>query len=106
MISRTQSQELFAEALKYIPGGVNSPVRAFRAVGGQPFFVNKAHGARVGDVEGNEYVDYVCTWGPAILGHAHPRIIQAVQQAAEDGTRFGIPNPVEVTMGKLIATAV
>src|SRR5437870_3250717 len=106
MISRTQSQELFAEALKYIPGGVNSPVRAFRAVGGQPFFVNKAKGARVWDVDGNEYLDYIGTWGPAILGHAHPRIIKAVQQAAENGTSFGIPNPFEVTMAKLICSAV
>ena len=106
MISRANSEALFADALKYIPGGVNSPVRAFRAVGGQPFFVNKAQGARVWDVDGNEYVDYVCTWGPAILGHAHPRIVKAVQQAAENGTSFGIPNPFEVTMAKLICTAV
>src|SRR5881394_1590223 len=106
MISRTRSQELFAEALKYIPGGVNSPVRAFRAVGGEPFFVAKAKGARVWDVDGNEYIDYVCTWGPAILGHAHPKIIKAVQQAAEHGTSFGIPNPFEVTMAKLICSAV
>ena len=70
MIRRTKSDQLFAEALKHIPGGVNSPVRAFRAVGGQPFFVNKAKGAHVWDVDGNEYVDYVGTWGPAILGHA------------------------------------
>src|SRR5881628_1018909 len=106
MISRAKSEQLFSEALKYIPGGVNSPVRAFRAVGGQPFFVNKAKGARVWDVDGNEYVDYVGTWGPAILGHAHPRIIQAVQQAAQAGTSFGIPNPFEVTMAKLIREAV
>src|SRR5438067_1296808 len=102
MRSRSKSEQLFAEALKYIPGGVNSPVRAFRAVGGQPFFVNKARGARVWDVDGNEYVDYVGTWGPAILGHAHPKIIKAVQQAAENGTSFGIPNPLEVTLAKLI----
>src|SRR5437867_5116582 len=106
MISRTKSEQLFAEALKHIPGGVNSPVRAFRAVGGKPFFVNKAKGARVWDVDGNEYVDYVGTWGPAILGHAHPRIIRAVQQAAENGTSFGIPNPLEVTMAKLICARV
>src|ERR1051326_4284027 len=97
-----QSKKLFAEALKYIPGGVNSPVRAFRAVGGEPFFVNKAKGAHVWDVDGNEYIDYVCTWGPAILGHAHPKIISAVKAAAERGTSFGIPNPLEVTMAKLI----
>jgi glutamate-1-semialdehyde 2,1-aminomutase len=102
MTSRTKSEQLFAEALKYIPGGVNSPVRAFRAVGGQPFFVNKAKGARVWDVDGNEYLDYVGTWGPAILGHAHPRIIKAVQAAAQDGTSFGIPNPFEVTLAKMI----
>ena len=106
MISHAKSEALFAEALKYIPGGVNSPVRAFRAVGGQPFFVNKAKGARVWDVDGNEYIDYVCTWGPAVLGHAHPKIIKAVQQAAENGTSFGIPNPFEVTMAKLICAAV
>ena len=102
MISRTKSDQLFAEALQFIPGGVNSPVRAFRAVGGQPFFVNKAKGARVWDVDGNEYIDYVGTWGPAILGHAQPRIIKAVQEAAEHGTSFGIPNPFEVTMARLI----
>jgi len=101
-----KSQQFFAEALKYIPGGVNSPVRAFRAVGGQPFFVNRAKAARVWDVDGNEYLDYIGTWGPAILGHAHPRIIKAVQQAAENGTSFGIPNPFEVTMAKLICSLV
>ncbi len=106
VISRAKSESLFTEALKYIPGGVNSPVRAFRAVGGQPFFVNKARGARVFDVDGNEYVDYVCTWGPAILGHAHPKIVKAVQLAAEHGTSFGIPNPFEVTMAKLVCVAV
>jgi glutamate-1-semialdehyde 2,1-aminomutase len=104
MISRTKSELLFAEALKHIPGGVNSPVRAFRAVGGQPFFVTKAKGARIWDVDGNEYLDYVGTWGPAILGHAHPQIIQAVQAAAENGTSFGIPNPSEVALAKLICS--
>jgi glutamate-1-semialdehyde 2,1-aminomutase len=102
MTTRTNSERLFAEALKYIPGGVNSPVRAFRAVGGQPFFVNKAEGARLWDVDGNEYLDYVGTWGPAILGHAHPKIIKAVRAAARHGTSFGIPNPFEVTLAKMI----
>src|SRR5437899_1092772 len=106
MVSRSKSEALFTEALKYIPGGVNSPVRAFRAVGGQPFFVNKAKGAHVWDVDGNEYVDYVGTWGPAILGHAPPKIIKAVQDAAEKGTSFGIPNPFEVRMAKLICSLV
>ena len=101
-----KSKKLFSEALKYIPGGVNSPVRAFRAVGGQPFFVNRARGARVWDVDGNELIDYVCTWGPAILGHAHPKIISAVKSAADRGTSFGIPNPFEVTMAKLICSFV
>ncbi|HEU0010029.1 MAG TPA: glutamate-1-semialdehyde 2,1-aminomutase [Verrucomicrobiae bacterium] len=105
MISRARSEALFAEALRHIPGGVNSPVRAFRAVGGQPFFAQRAKGARVWDVDDNEYIDYVGTWGPAILGHAHPKIIHAVQQAAELGTSFGIPNPAEVTMAKLICEA-
>jgi glutamate-1-semialdehyde 2,1-aminomutase len=106
MMSRAASEQLFAQALQYIPGGVNSPVRAFRAVGGTPFFVQRAKGARVWDVDGNEYLDYVCTWGPAILGHAHPKIIQAVQRAAEQGTSFGIPNPQEVALAKLICSAV
>jgi len=105
MISRVKSEQLFAEALKLIPGGVNSPVRAFRAVGGQPFFVNRAAGARVWDVDGNEYIDYVGTWGPAILGHAHPKIIEAVQNAARQGTSFGIPNPYEVEMARMICGA-
>jgi glutamate-1-semialdehyde 2,1-aminomutase len=106
MISRAKSDALFAEALSYIPGGVNSPVRAFRAVGGKPFFVNKARGCRVWDVDGNEYIDYVGTWGPAVLGHAHPKIISAVKAAADLGTSFGIPNPFEVTMAKLICSLV
>jgi glutamate-1-semialdehyde 2,1-aminomutase len=106
MIARAQSEALFAEALKYMPGGVNSPVRAFRAVGGRPFFVCRAKGAYVWDVDGNKLIDYVLTWGPAILGHAHPKIIAAVKAAASHGTSFGIPNPFEVTMAKLICDLV
>ncbi|HEX4349337.1 MAG TPA: glutamate-1-semialdehyde 2,1-aminomutase, partial [Verrucomicrobiae bacterium] len=105
-MNRAQSEMLFAESLKYIPGGVNSPVRAFRAVGGQPFFVNKASGSHIWDVDGNELIDYVLTWGPAILGHAHPKIIAAVKAAAEHGTSFGIPNPLELTMAKMICELV
>src|SRR5271169_6560111 len=105
-MNREQSEKLFAEALKYIPGGVNSPVRAFRAVGGNPFFVNRASGSKIWDVDGNELIDYVCTWGPAILGHAHPKIIAAVKAAAGRGTSFGIPNPLEVTMAKWICSLV
>ena len=105
-MNRAQSEKLFAEALQYIPGGVNSPVRAFRAVGGQPFFVNKASGSKIWDVDGNELIDYVLTWGPAILGHAHPKIISAIKAAADHGTSFGIPNPFEVTMAKMICELV
>ena len=106
MLLRAKSEELFAEALRFIPGGVNSPVRAFRAVGGRPFFVHRAQGAHVFDVDGNDYVDYVGTWGPAILGHAHPKIVAAVQGAAGQGTSFGIPNPLEVRMARLICGAI
>jgi glutamate-1-semialdehyde 2,1-aminomutase len=105
-MNRAQSEALFAEALKYIPGGVNSPVRAFRAVGGHPFFVNHAGGCKLRDVDGNELIDYVLTWGPAILGHAHPKIIAAVKAAADHGTSFGIPNPYEVTMARMICERV
>src|SRR5271166_1598999 len=103
-MTRANSDRLFARALQCIPGGVNSPVRAFGAVGGRPFFVNRAKGAHVWDVDGNEYIDYVGTWGPAILGHAHPGVVKAVQAAAEHGTSFGIPNPCEVTMARLICS--
>jgi glutamate-1-semialdehyde 2,1-aminomutase len=97
-----RSNALFTEALRYLPGGVNSPVRAFRAVGGTPFFAQKAHGARVEDIDGNSYIDYVCTWGPSILGHAHPEVIAAIQTTAERGTSFGIPNPLEVELARKI----
>lgn len=106
MISRVKSEALFAESLQHIPGGVNSPVRAFRAVGGQPFFVQSAKAARVKTVDGDELIDYVGTWGPAILGHSHPKIISAVKAAADHGTSFGIPNPAEVTMARLIKSLV
>ena len=105
-MNRAQSEALFAEALKYIPGGVNSPVRAFRAVGGHPFFATRALGSHIWDADGNELIDYVLTWGPAILGHTHPKIIAAVKAAAEHGTSFGIPNPHEVTMAKMICERV
>jgi len=105
-LARKKSDALFAEALDRIPGGVNSPVRAFRAVGGKPFFVDRARGCRVWDVDGNEYIDYIGTWGPASHGHAHPRIVEAIRSAAERGTSFGIPNPLEVKMASLIREAV
>lgn len=102
----TKSEQLFEESLNHIPGGVNSPVRAFRGVGGQPFFAERAAGAHVWDVDGNEYIDYVGTWGPAILGHAHPAIVQAVQEAAERGTSFGIPSEHELRMAQLVKDCV
>jgi glutamate-1-semialdehyde 2,1-aminomutase len=102
----TRSSQLFAEALRYIPGGVNSPVRAFRAVGGEPFFAQRAYGARVEDVDGRVYLDYVGSWGPAILGHAPPAVITAVQETARSGTSFGIPNPLEVELARRIVNAV
>ena len=96
------SSELFAVAQKYIPGGVNSPVRAFRNVGAEPFFAEHAQGAKIRDVDGNEYIDYVGSWGPAILGHAPKVVVDAVRQAATRGLSFGIPNPLEVEMAELI----
>jgi glutamate-1-semialdehyde 2,1-aminomutase len=98
----TKSSELFKRAQKRIPGGVNSPVRAFRNVGGEPFFVARAEGAKIWDVDGNEYVDYVGSWGPAILGHAPKVVVDAVRDAATRGLSFGIPNPFEVEMAALI----
>ena len=96
------SEELFARALRRIPGGVNSPVRAFRSVGGAPFFVKAARGATLFTVDGRELIDFVCTWGPAIHGHNHPGIRRAIATALEDGTSFGTPNPYEVRIAELI----
>jgi glutamate-1-semialdehyde 2,1-aminomutase len=98
----TNSTELFARAQIRIPSGVNSPVRAFRNVGGKPFFVARAEGCRIWDVDGNEYVDYVGSWGPAILGHAPKVVVEAVRDAVTRGLSFGIPNPLEVEMAELI----
>ncbi len=98
----TESSTLFAAAQKCIPGGVNSPVRAFRNVDGAPFFVARAEGAKIWDVDGKEYIDYVGSWGPAILGHAPKVIVDAVCKAATHGLSFGIPNPLEVEMAELI----
>jgi glutamate-1-semialdehyde-2,1-aminomutase len=98
----TKSSELFARALRRIPGGVNSPVRAFRAVGGEPFFVNRAKAAHIWDIDGRELIDYVGTWGPAILGHAPEVVMNAICETVKSGTSFGIPNPLEVEMAELI----
>src|SRR3981081_2212927 len=98
----SRSSKLFAVALQRIPGGVNSPVRAFRGLGLEPFFVARAKGSRIWDVDGNESIDYVGTWGPAILGHAPAVVIDAIRAAASHGVSFGIPNPFEVEMAELI----
>jgi glutamate-1-semialdehyde 2,1-aminomutase len=96
----------FARAQARIPGGVSSPVRAFGAVGGDPFFVARAEGSRIVDVEGNTYVDYVQSWGASILGHAHPKVVEAVQRAAADGTSYGAPTPREVELAEAICARV
>src|SRR5690349_13220405 len=98
----SSSVALFSRAQKRIPGGVNSPVRAFRGVGGDPFFVDRAQGSRIRTIDGRELIEYVGSWGPAILGHAHPKIVSAVCDAAKCGVSFGIPNPLEVEMAELI----
>lgn len=100
----SRSSDLFHTAQKRIPGGVNSPVRAFRQVGAEPFFVERAEGATIWDVDGNKYIDYVGSWGPAILGHAPKVVIDAVCEAASRGLSFGIPNPLEVELAKLICS--
>ena len=101
-MKRDLSDQLFQAAKKTIPGGVNSPVRAFKNVDGDPFFVRRAEGCRIEDVDGNQMIDYVGTWGPAILGHAPECVIEAVHGAAKDGVSFGIPNAYEVEMAQLI----
>jgi glutamate-1-semialdehyde 2,1-aminomutase len=101
-----RSDELFAQALTLIPGGVNSPVRAFRSVGRSPLFITRASGARMWDADGNEFIDYVGSWGPMILGHAHPRVLQALQRALGAGTSFGAPTELEVAMAELICSMV
>ncbi len=100
-----RSQELFVEAQRLFPGGVNSPVRAFRAVGGVPRFIDRAEGATMFDVDGNRYIDYVLSWGPLILGHAHPRIVAALVDAVARGTSYGAPNAHEVRLARLIQQA-
>src|SRR6187397_1412192 len=102
MPAPSRSADLFAEARRYIPGGVNSPVRAFRGVGGEPFFVERASGAHIWDVDGRELIDYVGTWGPAILGHAPRVVLDAITATAQRGVSFGIPNPLEVEMARTI----
>ncbi len=100
-----KSFRLFKEAQKIIPGGVNSPVRAFKAVGGNPLFISKAKGSKIYDVDGNSYIDYVLSWGPLILGHSHPKVINALKKALDKGTSYGAPTPLEIELAKLVLKA-
>ena len=101
-MNTNRSEQLFARARELFPGGVNSPVRAFRKVGGEPFFVSHAQGARLHDVDGNSYIDYVMSWGPIMLGHADPRVVRAIREAADRGTSYGAPNPLENDLAELV----
>ncbi|SRR5579884_79432 len=103
-MKREKSAALFQEAEKRIPGGVNSPVRAFKSVGGNPLFIKKAKGSKIVDVDGNRFIDYVLSWGPMIVGHAHPKVIEAIQKTAANGTSFGAPTALEVDLAKSVQT--
>jgi glutamate-1-semialdehyde 2,1-aminomutase len=100
-----RSRQLFSEAQRYMPGGVNSPVRAFKAVGGDPLFMNRGRGSRIYDEDGNEFIDYVCSWGALILGHCHPQVVAALKGAVEQGTSFGTPTELETVLAKMICAA-
>ena len=104
-MKNSKSRDLYARASEMLPGGVNSPVRAFKAVGGTPPFIESGKGCRIQDADGNQYIDFVCSWGPLILGHAHPEVIAAIQQRAASGTTFGAPTAVEVQLASLIREA-
>ena len=95
-MEKSKSQQLFSIAQTLFPGGVNSPVRAFRAVGGQPLFIDHGQGAYLYDVDGNRFIDYVFSWGPLILGHAHPAVVAAIAETAARGTSFGAPSELEI----------
>ena len=105
-MKQSNSSSLFARAQALIPGGVNSPVRSFRGVGGTPLFIRRGSGSRIWDADGNEYIDYVGSWGPLILGHAHPDVVEAVKKAAEQGTSFGAPTEREVELAEMLQQAV
>lgn len=105
-MKRTRSESLFQTAQQYIPGGVNSPVRAFKAVGGNPLFIAKGKGSRITDADGNEFIDYVSSWGPLIFGHAHPKIVEAISRQAKLGTSFGASTKLEIDLAQKIVEAV
>ncbi|WP_333654152.1 glutamate-1-semialdehyde 2,1-aminomutase [Dissulfurispira sp.] len=100
-----KSKIFYKKAVELMPGGVNSPVRAFKAVGGSPIFIKKAKGSKIYDVDGNAYIDYVLSWGPMILGHSHPSVVKALKTAIENGTSFGAPTPLEIELARMIIKA-
>lgn len=100
-----KSKVLYFKAKRYIPGGVNSPVRAFRSVGGSPLFIKKASGSKIYDIDGNEYIDYVLSWGPMILGHSHPKVVNALKKAVEKGTSYGAPTELELKLSRMVIRA-
>jgi len=105
MKAAKRSRQLFEEAQHYLPGGVDSPVRAFKAVGGSPLFITRGKGSRIYDEDGNEFIDYVCSWGPLILGHAHPQVVAALKKAVARGTSFGAPTELETELAKMVCSA-
>nr|WP_282003945.1 glutamate-1-semialdehyde 2,1-aminomutase [Geotalea uraniireducens] len=105
-MTTTTSRQLFARAITSIPGGVNSPVRAFKSVGADPLFISKASGSRIIDADGNEFIDYVGSWGPMILGHCHPQVVAAVKNAVEKGSSFGAPTELEIILAEMVIKAV
>ena len=104
-MNHTKSEEFFTNAKTLIPGGVNSPVRAFKSAGCNPIFIEKAAGSKIYDVDGNEYIDYVGSWGPMILGHCHPKVVEAIQKTAASGASFGAPTPLETELAELVCDA-
>lgn len=100
-----KSKRLYAKAKSYIPGGVNSPVRAFKSVGGSPLFIKRASGSKIYDIDGNVYIDYVLSWGPMIIGHSHPRVVNALRKAIEKGTSYGAPTELELELGRMVIKA-
>lgn len=101
-MNTTQSEKLYAQALDFMPGGVNSPVRACRSVGRTPLFIDRAEGSKIYDVDGNEFIDYICSWGPNILGHKQPDVIKAVTSACQNGLTFGACHSGEIELAELI----
>src|SRR5476649_1936604 len=106
VMNHDRSSRLFQQARASIPGGVNSPVRAFKSVGADPLFIKKALGSRIIDEDDNSYIDYVGSWGPMIVGHCHPQVVEAVKQAMDNGASFGAPTELEITLANMVIEAV